>query len=146
MAELATAGSIVGLISLSIQCCEGLTKYYSDYKSCSEEINQIILSTDELRLTCQNIEGELQRLSQTQQPVIQQIIRLIASCRTGMQNLNDALGQCISTQLPSKLPAKLQQFRVRALYPFKKRTLQTLKDTVHGLQNNLQSALLILQM
>lgn len=149
IANCSHMAEVIGLVSLSIQCChlcEGLTKYYSDYRSYSKEINQIILETDELKSICQNIECELQRLPQIQVVVVQQIKRLIVSCESGIQNLSDTLGQCISTQLPTDFPIKLHSFRVRAAYPFKKRTLQTLRNNVQILRNNMQSALMILHL
>lgn len=149
IANRSRMAEVIGLVSLSIQCChlcEGLTKYYSDYRSYSDEINQIVVEIDELKFICQNIECELQRLPQIQAAVVQPIERLIASCRSGIQRLENTLDQCRSTQLPNNFPEKLQKFRVRAAYPFKKRTLQALRNNVQILRTNLQSALIILQL
>ena len=146
MAELATAGSLVGLISLSIQSCQGLTSYYSVWKAYDEQIGHTHRSLDELRITCENLERELQRITQYQEPPVQQVVRLIASCQEGINNLRHALQQCRSVQIPDSLTAKVKLYRDRALYPFKKQTLQRLKDTVHDIQGNLSSALQILQL
>lgn len=146
MAELATAGSLVGLISLSIQTCQGLTSYYSAWKSHDEQISHTYRSLDELRVTCENLDRELPRITQYQDPAVRQVDRLIASCKDGINNLRHALDQCHSTQIPQTLTAKIESYRARALYPFKKQTLQTLKDIVHGVQGNLSSALQILQL
>lgn len=145
MAELATAGSLVGLISLSIQSCQGLTSYYSAWKSYDEQIGHTHRNLEELRTTCETLELELQRITQYQEPAVQQVVRLIASCRDRINNLHHALEQCRSVQIPHTLAAKLELYRARALYPFRKQTLNTLKDNVHSVQSNLSSAMQVLQ-
>ncbi len=146
MAELATAGSVVGLISLGIQSCQGLTSYYSAWKSYDEQISQTYRNIDELMITCENLERELQRMTVDQNPAVRQVVRLITSCQDGIHDLCYALGQCRSTKVPHSLDAKIKLFRARALYPFRKQTLQTLIDSVHSIQGNLGSALQILQL
>ena len=146
MAELATAGSLVGLISLSIQSCQGLISYYSAWKSYDEQIGHTHRNLDELRITCENLERELQRIIQYQEPAVQQVVRLIASCQDGINSLRDALEQCHSVQIPDTLTAKIRLYRSRALFPFRKQTLERLKYTVHSIQGNLGSALQILQL
>ena len=146
MAELATAGSLVGLISLSIQSCQGLTSYYSAWKSYDEQIGHIHRNLDELRITCENLERELQRIVQDQESAVQLVVRLIASCQDGINSLRHALEQCHSVQIPDSRAAKIEVCRARALFPFRKQTLQRLKDTVRNSQGNLSSALQILQL
>lgn len=146
MAELATAGSLVGLISLSIQSCQGLASYYSAWKSYDEQIGHTHRHLDELRITCETLERELQRITQNQEPAVQQVVRLIASCQDGINGLRHALEQCHSVQIPHTLAAKLELYRARALYPFRKQTLKTLQDHVHSVQGNLSSALQVLQL
>ena len=146
MAELATAGSLVGLISLSIQSCQGLTSYYSAWKSYDEQIGHTHRNLDELRITCENLERELQRITQYQGPAVQQVNRLIRSCQDGIDSLRHALEQCHFVQIPDTLIAKIKMYRARTLFPFRKQTLQRLEDTVHSIQGNLSSALQILQL
>ena len=146
MAELATAGSLVGLISLSIQSCQGLTSYYSAWKSYDEQVGHTYRNLDELRITCENLKCELQRTIHYQGPAVQQVVRLIASCQDGISSLHHALEQCRSVQIPDTLTAKIKLYRDRALYPFRKQTLQRLEDTVHSIQGNLGSALQLLQL
>lgn len=141
MAELAVAGSVVGLVSLSIQCCEGLTSYYSDYRSYSDEISQILQHIDELTMICCNLERELQGRAQLTEPASQHAIRLISSCRFNIQKLKRALSQCRTTPLPVNFTAKVQAFRARALYPFRKRTFQSLNEAIDSVQRDLGSAL-----
>ena len=146
MAELAAAGSLVGLISLGIQSCQGLTSYYSAWKSYDEQISQTYRNVNELRITCENLERELRRIDRDQAPAVEQVSRLIVSCQDGIDSLRYALQRCHSTQIPQNLAAKIHSYRSRALYPFRKQTLQSLRDTVHNMQGNLSFALQILQL
>ena len=146
MAELAAAGSVVGLISLSIQSCQGLTSYYSAWKSYDEQISQTYRNVNELKILCESLGRELQRITHYQEPAVQQVNRLIASCQDGIKSLRDALDKCHSTQVPHNLATRIELHRVRALYPFKRQTLQSLRDTVDGIQRNLGTAVQILQM
>ena len=146
MAELAVAGSVVGLISLSIQCCEGLTSYYSDYSSYSDEISQALQHIDELMILCRNLERELQRRAQPTEPASQQAFRLISHCRNNIQKLEHFLHRCRTAQLPNNFTAQARAFRAKALYPFRKKTLQSLLQAVKNVQRNLEGALQTLQM
>ena len=138
MAELATVGSVVGLISLSIQSCQGLTSFYSAWSSYDEHINQIHQNINELKTTCENLDRELHRITQNQESAVQQVVRLITSCQEGIKNLRDTLESCRSTQRPHSVN--------RALYPFRKKTLHTLKSSVRDIQGNLHIALQTLQL
>ena len=147
MAELATAGSIVGLISLSIQACEGLTIYYNDYRSQSEEIKSIFQHVEDLKNLCENLKLELRRRSRrSSEPLDNQVTHLISSCRDGISELESVLKKCSTTKKPASRAARLDQLRLRIAYPFKKSTIQRLNDSVHRVQRNLQSALQIVQM
>lgn len=146
MAELAVAGSVVDLVSLSIQCCEGLTSYYSDYRLYSDEINRTLQHIDEVTTICRNLERELQGRVQSTDPILQQVIRLIISCHINIQKLEYALNQCRTTQLPTNFTAKAQLLHAKVLYPFRKKTLRSLEEAVHRIQTNLGSALQTLEL
>lgn len=145
MAELAVAGSVVGLVSLSIQCCEGLTSYYSDCSSYSDEINRTLQHIDELTIICRNLERELQGRAQSTDSISKQVIRLITSCHDNIHKLEYALSQCRTTKLPDTFIAKAQAFRAKVLYPFRKKTLQSLEECINSVQRNLGSALQTLE-
>ena len=146
MAELATAGSVVGIISLGISCCEGLTRYYSEFKSRSDEVNNLISNIDDLRVICRSIDHELQKRIQLQENTAQQALRLIAKCLDNVKHLEDALTKCRITPLPQAFADRLAVLRVKALYPFRKKTLPALKEAVDDVLKNLGSALQILQL
>ena len=136
----------MGFVSLGIQSCEGLAKYYSDYKSYDEEIGCIYYQIEELKTVCENLRIELGKRGLYHEAIVQQVARLIVSSQGGIERLKDALDQCHSAGNPQTLAAKLQRYRSKAAYPFKKQTLQELKNTVQSTQGILQSALQILQL
>ena len=101
---------------------------------------------DDLRITCENLERELQRIAEDQNPAVQQVVKFVTSRQDSIQNRYMALGQCHSTHIPDSLTAKFRRYRARALYPFRKQTLQVLEDDVRSIQGNLSSALQTLQL
>ena len=70
MAELAAAGSVVGLITLGLQSCQGLALYYSAFKSIDDELGQAYQDINELKITCENLEGVIRRTAQKEGRVI----------------------------------------------------------------------------
>ncbi len=146
MAELAALGSAAGLISLGIQSCQGLISYYSSWALFDQQISQISGNIEQLRISCENLERELQRIARFQEPIVQHVVSLISSCDDGIHGLHSALDRCHPGQVPPSLHEKIRLYRARALHPVRKPTLKTLEDNVHGIQGNLGNALQILQL
>ena len=148
MAELATAGSVVGLISLCIQACHGLSSCYASWRSHDKDISQIYRDIDELRVTCENLEHELQKYTHERESAMQQVVRLIASCRSGIESLGNAAKKN-NTRNSDKLETisgKMKLLRIKSLYPFTKRELIELRETVRSTRDNLRDALQTLQL
>ena len=145
MAELATAGSIVGLISLSIQACEGLTRYYHDFRSHDQEISSFHQDIEDLKRMCKNLEHQLRRSRRRSEPLDHQLTDLISSSRDGIKRIQCAVERCSSIEKPQSQIARLNQLRLRLVYPLRKGTIQGLNETVHRVQRNIQTALQILQ-
>ena len=141
MAEL---GSVIGLLSFGIQAYQGLTSYYHAWRSWDDDIDQIHRDIEELKATLENLYYELQKSKHHEEKVVLQIVRLIGVCKDDIDTLQDTLKQCHKKTSTLKFSARFERSRARALYPFKKQTLQTLKDRVHSVQKNLGSALQIL--
>ena len=146
MAELAAAGSIVGLLSLGIQSCQGLASYCSAWSSYNQQIRGTQRIFEELQITCEILRRELSKISQREKPVGQQVVRIIESCEEGIKSLHDAWRKCQPDQVSSNLVAKAKLQCTRALYPFKDQTLRVIKRNVRNLQANLGCALQVLQL
>lgn len=52
MAELGIAGSAVGVASLGLQVCQGLLKYYNNWKDYNEDMAIAYRSIETLEETC----------------------------------------------------------------------------------------------
>ena len=146
MAELAAAGSVVGLLSLGIQSCQGLISYCSTWSSYDQRIRETQRNTEELKIICENLRRGLWKVQQREEPVGQQVVRLIMSCEEGIESLHDAWGKCQPGRKPCNLITKVKLQRARALYPFKEQALRTLEENVHRVKENLASALQVLHL
>ncbi|KAL8654960.1 MAG: hypothetical protein Q9226_003227 [Calogaya cf. arnoldii] len=147
MAEVAVAASVAGLASLGLQCCKGLTTYYSSYKAYDEQIG----ATHEQIQALTALFEKLKRLlsSNSPSPVqvsrLQNVDKLLNSCRIRLQELDSVLQECRSTAMPSSKLASLRKIKSQALFPFKEQTLLTLRENVRSLRDDLKFALSILQ-
>ena len=147
MAELAAAASGAGLVSLGIQCCKGLTAYYSSYKAYNEQIGGTHEEIEVLKSLFENLERVLSRntADPAQESYVQQVDAIITLCRGRLQNLQSVLENCQSIALPSSISARLQKIKSQALFPFKEQTLLTLRENVQSLRGDLQFALHVFQ-
>ena len=146
MAELAVPASVAAVISLSIQCCENLHKYYADFRSHSQDIQHFLQEVDDLRTFSRNLELLIQARAQSQDPCTQQVTELIDKLRGNAHKLEEAVRQCHATLLPDDVASKIKATRTRVLYPFKKRTIQSQRETVKGTHAILRGALQLLQL
>lgn len=146
MAGIGEAATVAAIVSLSIQCCENLHKYYADFRSHSQDIHQFLQEVDHLRTFGQNLELLIQARAQSQDPCTQQVTELIEKIRDNVQKLEEAVRLCHATPLPHDVASKVGAARTRVLYPFKKRTIQTLRDAVKSTHAILRGALQLLQL
>ena len=59
---MADPGTAIGIISLGIQVCQGLTSYYSVYKSFHDHVNHANLRLGDLQATLEILQQLLPRL------------------------------------------------------------------------------------
>ena len=149
MAEFAAAASAAGLASLGIQCCKGLTDYYSSYKTYNEQIGAIYEEIELLKSLFEKLERVLSR--STAHPVresyVQQVNKIISSCRARLQELQSVLDNCerIASPRINSTSARMRNIKSQALFPFKEQTLLTLRKNAQSLRDNLQLALHVFQ-
>ena len=144
MAELGVAGSAVGIISLGIQVCQGLTQYYGSWKEAPKDVVQ-------MRKSVQNLEETLKVLKVTIKDK-----GVATQAETGVQNSIDACTVSIN-ELQDKLIgvqkvkgsgiwSKVNEQGCRLLYPFRKSTLLKLKGIVAEIRENLSLAVDVLHL
>ena len=148
MAEFAAAASAAGLASLGIQCCKGLTTYYNSYKAYDEQVGAILEQIQVLTALFEELERVLSRnaANSSQASSLQQVDGILHMCRGRLQTLQSFLEKCQSVALPNSTSVSLQKIKARALFPFKEKTLLTLRENVQSLRNDIQFALSVLQM
>ncbi|KAK5722838.1 hypothetical protein LTR17_014224 [Elasticomyces elasticus] len=125
------AGGVIGILSLGIQVCQGITLYYGHWKNCPAEIEQALSCVDSLRKTLKLFEPVL--ANQDLDDSIRQRVEVgIAACFEGIKALGDESRKFTD-------PRKLKRIPRQLIYPFKARTISKLQ----GLTAELLSRLII---
>ncbi|KAL8840045.1 MAG: hypothetical protein Q9176_004067 [Flavoplaca citrina] len=148
MTEVAAAASAAGLASLGIQCCKGLTTYYNSYKAYDEQIGAVHEQIQVLTALFEMLERVLSQnaANPSQASSLQKVDEILNMCQGRLQVLQAFLETCRSVALPNSTAVLLQKIKARALFPFKKKTLLTLRENVQSLRDDIQFALSVLQM
>lgn len=132
----------LGIVSLGLQVCGGLLKYYESWKDCGKDVAATHESLSGLEKTFNLLKTTIkdQVLSQD---IIGHVEQSIVSCEDGIKSLKKRLDKVWASKIPAGLPAKVYR---RALYPFKESTLAKMREAVQDLRGNLALSLSALQM
>jgi hypothetical protein len=137
------AGSIVGTVSLALQLVQGLSKYYTRFRSYSDDVEAVITRTKRLEGVLRILERPIQHLERDGDPISEEIRGCIAECLTGIAKLKEYQQKCCETKpAPDAFAKKVLQMQNRFEYPFRKSSLEDLHRVLDRLLENL---LLILQ-
>ncbi|KAF2144722.1 uncharacterized protein K452DRAFT_145900 [Aplosporella prunicola CBS 121167] len=142
---LSVASSAVGIVSLGLQVCQGLTSYYQAWREYDVGLNQAATSAKELTDSLALLQTTLQKLCSAPD-VMSHAEKSIASCENGIRNLEMRLHECRRTPIPTSSAEKFQQLAQRSLYPFRKKTVDGLKAVVAELQGNVTAAVQVVQL
>lgn len=146
MAEpFSVAASVVSVVSLGIQVCQGLLSYYDDYKSYDDTIGSLYKKIEGLQSTLELFEEVLQAPGLTPSKASANVTKSIVACKDGLDSLQTILESCKRIPKPQGLKASIHNYGQQALYPFRRSNVLRLQSTVAELQANVQSALLALQ-
>ena len=147
MAELAAGGTAAGFISLGLQVCSGLIIYCSAFKDIDKDHKRIIRRTQGLSDILEHLSSLLSSSTLDELPSSTRVKDRILECAEGIQELDTMLkgytDQGFGSQHLSRVTKNYVQ---RVLYPFRKSDLTSLNATLSDLQDNLNSALQLLQM
>lgn len=143
---ISIAGTALGGISLGLEICQGLLSYYQSYKSCSDQLSHLYVKLDRLKSTLEKLQALLQPLNPSNKPAIDEVTNTIASCQVGMSKLRAYLDKCQVNPAPQGIKEKFQKSIRQTAFPFREKTLKGLKETLNDLQNDLSSALQLLEM
>ncbi|KAL1793099.1 hypothetical protein ACET3X_008081 [Alternaria dauci] len=136
-------GTAVGVVSLGLQVCEGILKYYHDWKGYEDDIRETYTGIDDLAKTFALLHAELQTVPQKAFATRAQ--ECLAACQDGIQQLEKKLKK-LHKEAPTGLRQKAQVGGLRLIYPFRKSTLEKLKEIAHGLMQQLNLALQIIHL
>lgn len=145
MEPFGLVSAAAGLLSLGISVCEGLLTYYRSWKDADATMTAMYEAIEALVKTFVVLKRTVSGSILTSDVVVR-VEESIISCEIGLSLLDKKLKKI---QLNSKNDdwkerswARLQ----RTLYPFKESTLVKLKEKCYELRDNLNIALVTLQM
>lgn len=143
---VSVAGSALGVISIAIQVCQGLLSYYNAWRSYDVHVSHVYNKIHGLNATLQNLQSSFEKLDSTKSPAVQNVLQSITSCDAGVDTLRITFEKFRSIKAPQGVREKLHSYSRQTMFPFKQDTLQSMKAIVTDLQNNLDSALQVLEL
>jgi hypothetical protein len=148
MAEsLGVAGSVVGIISLSIQISQGLLKFYRSWKDQDSVVSDICVSLESLSETLTIMLTAIQPPAKYDKVVKNNVEENIDRMSGTLKKLEYELKKIQGTETPKPgARATMRHHIRRAFYPFKEETLNQLQRAVAEARSNLDLALQMLQM
>ncbi|RDW86106.1 ankyrin repeat domain-containing protein [Aspergillus mulundensis] len=142
---LSVAASAAGLISLGIESCKTIVHYCSHIHGCNEDVDAIALKAGGLLTTLQSLAALLDETDQLNPKVAADIREKILQNQQWVEKINDRISKLSVTAQGTGLGERLRVSAKKATYPFNKDTLLGTLDLLQGLQMNLHTALLALQ-
>ena len=141
---ISLTGTAVGIVSLGLTVCQSLVSYYDLWKSHDKQVKEAVTRIEELENVLDVLSGRLARLPSDYE-ASSQVQTLTVSCKASMKKLEDIFEECCKAGNPSTLKKKFQAQRRKALFPFKKDTLESIKATSRDVIGVLNIALQTLQ-
>jgi len=140
MAEV--AGTVVGVISLSLQLYDKLSKYANGVKDADTKAAQILAEMDNLADLLEELEAITSRVTTNRPATLTK--QGICECARAIAMVRSKVGDDGS---PGSRPwAKLRKTVRRLAYPFKEADIVYWKDVLSYVQQHLNTALLALLM
>ncbi|KAH9215897.1 hypothetical protein DL95DRAFT_460743 [Leptodontidium sp. 2 PMI_412] len=148
------AGSAVGIISLGIQLCNGIISYYNGYRRQDADLDKTLQSLETLKGLLISLDAPLNGLASSSQAFTAPAMNVeecITQCNTSLVELQNYLDKCRDV-LPAGSKSKRSlgdTFKIqvkKALFPFRRDSLDSLKDNVDRVRKNLDTAFDILHL
>jgi hypothetical protein len=139
---VSAAGTAIGVVSLGLSLCQGLTYYLHALRCRRVEIESTSRQVDCLRSAFVVIKEALPKLSSDHQSAREVIERCLLSCEDEIKRLAETLNELKKDQPTSaSLNQKLQVQAGKLSYPFNQRNLRRLEDSVQKVKSILSTAL-----
>lgn len=144
--SLDVAAGVIGVVSLGIQVCQGLLKYYDSWNEYHERTSATRASMADLIKTLQVID-QVMKGSPLAPDVFLRVKQSLDACEGGINRLKTKLDKISKEPVgKSGIKEKVKEHLQKAAYPFREDTLVELKQVVQDLRSNLHLALEVLQM
>ncbi|KAL2838777.1 hypothetical protein BJX68DRAFT_272455 [Aspergillus pseudodeflectus] len=139
------AASAAGLISLGIESCKLITNYCNELRGFDDQIESVALKADGLLSTLQHISALLIQTTDIHPDIASDIKEKVLQNENWITKLNKRVVELsVSTSQPG-LRGTIRATAKKAAYPFHKESLMGTIEILQGLQMNLHTSLLALQ-
>ena len=143
---ISVAGTAVGVLSLGIQVFQGLLEYYRAWQGQSEEIKSTLES-----IACEQLILELLQSTLAEQPSgftasVVPVEECITQAGAEFRKLEQILQKCRRSCVQGNVQEHLKNVMKNFLYPFRRETIQDLKNVVAEVGRVLALALQHLQL
>jgi len=147
MAELGVAGSVVGIISFSIQIAQGFLQYYGSWRDQDSDVAGMCASLESLSRTLTVLSETFQRHDPPSMSMQKLVVENVDYVNVAMKKLEDELKKVQNTESPKpRVRAAMRRHVRRALYPFKEETLQKIQNALSEARSNFNLTLQVLHM
>ena len=139
---------IVSFLSFSITICNGLVQYYQSWSSRDQAVNDLLQRLTNLHLTLDLFREPFAELSVEEigDEALGHIAALEHVLRSNVQKLEKILRLCKSEDAPANIQERIRIFKMKAIYPFKKETIQELRRIISDLQGTMSLSCSALQL
>lgn len=136
---ISVAGTAVGIISLGIQLCQGISEYYTAWKDHNEHVQRTCEAVDTLCQQLKTLDNALQN-DVFARDIMIDVHASIVRCEDGVIKLREKLKK-IKKLEGSAFRDKVENQVRHYLGPFRESTLAKFREIVHELRGRLQFAM-----
>lgn len=132
-------GTAVGVASFSIQLCEGLKKYLSDYKSRDEQVSKALSHLEHLRQSLEVIRSITPSFTNEHQEAVKSVTSSLQISQDELEVLHSSFREN-ETSTPTDLKGRIKETKKRMAFPFRKFDLDKLESDLERNSRNLSIA------
>lgn len=139
---LSLAGLAIGVASLGLQVCGGITTYLDAVQCREQEIASVRQQNEVLNGALQAVESSLSRLEPSYQISTAAVLGCLESCKTELNALETITTNLTNTdRAEGSLTGRIKDKSKALKYPFKRQNVQQLENRLRQASSVLQLAL-----
>lgn len=139
---LSLAGLAIGVASLGLQVCGGITTYLDAVQCREQEIASVRQQNEVLNSALQAVESSLSRLEPSYQISTAAVLGCLDSCKTELNALETITTNLTNTdRAKGSLTGRIKDKSKALKYPFKRQNVQQLENRLRQASSVLQLAL-----